>query len=207
MCLNKFLAFVVMLFFLPTFAAEETEKKPPGKSDAAKIDATKNYSGKQNEEWLIVQNQLTTFKTRVENQKKLVEHLIIEKETVKGTEQTAVIEELKKAHLELIRLIGQYNETSTTFETKFPEKGGSFGRVYKRIDPASIDSLENKMTLEGRLQKLDRVIKNKYSKSPNKDDDKSNALKKNKKKLIQTDTGPQIKPAETQVTDQIILQK
>lgn len=198
---------LITIFIVSVFAQEESEKKMPLKKDSAKVDETKIYSGKQNEEWLTVQNQLTTLKGRVGNQKKLVENLILQKESVKGAQQTAVIDELKKAHLELIRLIGQYNETSTTFETKFPEKGGSLGRVYKRLDPANIDAMENKMTLEGRLQKLDRTIKNKYSKGPPKDETENQTVKKNKKNLINTDTGPQLKPPEVQVTDQIILQK
>ncbi len=207
MFLNKLVVILVTIFIVSTFAQEESEKKMPAKKDSAKANETKIYSGKQNEEWLTVQNQLTTLKGRVGNQKKLVENLIIQKEAVKGAQQAAVIDELKKAHLELIRLIGQYNEISTTFETKFPEKGGSLGRVYKRIDPANIDAMENKMTIEGRLQKLDRTIKNKYSKSPKKDEAENQTVKKSKKNVINTEAGPQLKPLDVQVTDQIILQK
>ncbi len=168
-----------------------------------------SFSGKQNEEWMQVQTQLTTIKSKVENQQKLVEGLIQKKELVQGKEQAAVIEELKKAHVELIRIVEQYNLINTNFQTKFPEKGGALGRVYKRIDPSSIETIENKMTAEGRLQKLNQTIEKQYSKKSKKENHltKKDHVKTGSDKSVVPETTPAPKPRETQVTDQIILQK
>lgn len=168
-----------------------------------------SFSGKQNEEWMQVQSQLTTIKGKAENQQKLVEDLIQKKELATGKGQAAIIEELKKAHIELIRVVDQYNLINTNFQTKFPEKGGSLGRIYKRIDPSTIETIENKMTLEGRLQKLDQTIQKQYSKKLKKNGEQT---KKSKAPLSVDKLGvlvpePAVKPRETQVTDQIILQQ
>ena len=144
------------LFFLASIG--QTQDKAGTPSDPAV--KTTIFSGKQSEEWISVQNQLVIAKGKVENQQKLVENLIRQKETLKGTELTAKIENLKEAHIELIRLINNYNTLNSDFETKFPEKGAAVGRVYKRIDPANIEVIQNKMTLEGRLKRLNEKIKN-----------------------------------------------
>lgn len=162
------------------------------------------FSGKQSEEWMSVQNQLIIAKGKVENQQKLVENLIQQKEKLKGAELSAKIENLKEAHIELIRLINNYNTLNSNFETKFPEKGAAVGRVYKRIDPANIDVIQNKMTLEGRLKRLNAKIKKQYPRSAEvADAEKPENLKKVNKK----NTLPDLKSDEVQVTDQIILQK
>ena len=192
----------LFLFFLIggiSFLARAEEKPSPVTS----------FSGKQSEEWMQVQSQLTTIKSKVENQEKLVENLIQKKELVHGKEQIEVIEELKKAHIELIRVVEQYNLINTNFQTKFPEKGGVLGRIYKRIDSSSLETIENKMTLEGRLQKLNQTLQKQYSKKLKKDIHLSQKIdsKRSEEKNLGLDSTHVAKPRETQVTDQIILQK
>ena len=194
--------------------AEEHEAtpKPPkeSKGQEAADASDKEFSGHQTEEWMVVQTQLTTMKGKVENQKKLVESLIQKKEITKGAEQIETIEELKKAHLEYIRVIDSYNLLNTTFQTKFPEKGGTVGRVYKRIDPANIEAMQKKMSAEGRLQKLNKTIEKQYSKAVSASDKNKSALalKKSGQKLrVEPTSVPAEKVQEIQVTDQIILQK
>lgn len=210
------LLIVFVLTATAVIHAQEDEGKAKAKpskesKEAPTIEASdKEFSGHQTEEWMTVQTQLTTMKGKVENQKKLVESLIQRKEITKGAEQIETIEELKKAHLEYIRIIDSYNLLNTTFQTKFPEKGGTVGRVYKRIDPANIEAMQNKMSAEGRLQKLNKTIEKQYSNAvPASDSNKSAlALKKSgKKALVQPPVAPAEKAQDIQVTDQIILQK
>lgn len=212
---NRTRLLIVLFVFSCVYvhAAEEEAKSKPAKEgkEAATAELNdKEFSGHQTEEWMNVQNQLTTLKGKVENQKKLVESLIQQKEITKGAEQIEKIEELKIAHSEYIRVIEAYNQMSTTFQTKFPEKGGTVGRVYKRIDPANIESMKNKMSAEGRLQKLNKTIEKQYSKSVDSSDVNKAALahkKSNKKVLLVPMAAPVEKVQEVQVTDQIILQK
>lgn len=161
------------------------------------------FSGKQSEQWMAVQSQLITARSKVENQEKIVESLILKKVGLKGSELAENIEALKAAHIELIRVIGYYNNLNSDFETKYPEKGAATGRVYKRIDPASIQKMESKMTLEGRLNRLNAKIKKQYNPRPEvvATSEPENSAKKAKK------LPPAAKSDEIQVTDQIILQK
>ncbi len=173
---------------------------------AFKASGQVSFSGKQSEEWMAVQNQLITAKGKVENQQKTVEALILQKENLKGAQLSEKIESLKQAHIELLRVINNYNTINSNFETKYPEKGAAIGRIYKRIDPTNIEMIESKMTLEGRLHRLNSKILKQYPKSATlkADTDETNdKLKKIKKK----NTLPDSKPNELQVTDQIILQK
>ena len=165
------------------------------------------YSGRQNEEWVQVQAQITILKGRLENQRKTVEALIEKKTESSGAQQQALIEELKKAHIQWSNSIQQYNELSTTFQNKYPEKGGSVGRIYKRMEPSNIESLEQKMTLEGRLQKLNKKIKKQYSKTPVEVDSEVDKKIKKTTETATSQENPVKKTTEIQVTDQIILQK
>ena len=201
---------IILIIVVDVQAQEEAKPTKDNKASVPAEPVEKDYSGHQTEEWMAVQTQLTTMKGKVENQKKLVESLIQQKEIATGAEQAEKIEELKKAHLEYIRVIESYNQISTTFQTKYPEKGGTIGRVYKRIDPANIESLKNKMSAEGRLQKLNKTIEKQYSKNPAPSDRNKSAIvpKKSGKKVIPDSVSePVEKVKDVQVTDQIILQK
>ncbi len=164
-----------------------------------------DFSGKQSEQWMAVQSQLITARSKVENQEKIVEALIEKKSRLKGAELAAKIEALKEAHIELIRVINYYNNLNSDFETKFPEKGAAPGRVYKRIDPASIQKMESKMTLEGRLKRLNAKIKSQYGQTSEGMAPKSVDVKN--KKVNKNNASPVMKSEDIQVTDQIILQK
>ncbi len=196
---NKKILPVICVFCIST-SAEDTQ---PVESGAPAVPTV--FSGKQSEQWMAVQSQLITARSKVENQEKIVESLILQKANLKGPELAEKIEALKEAHIELIRVIGYYNNLNSDFETRYPEKGAAPGRVYKRIDPASIQKIESKMTLEGRLNRLNAKIKKQYSQGADaivKSDTDKNA-KKNKKQS----TPPAAASDEIKVTDQIILQK
>ena len=156
---NKLVLSIYFGFSSIVYAQDKTKTNLPANQQTNQQIKTLTFSGKQSEEWMTVQNQLITAKGKVENQQKLVENLIQQKANLKGPELAAKIESLKEAHIELIRVINYYNTLNSNFETKYPEKGAAVGRVYKRIDPANIEVIESKMTLEGRLKRLNTKIK------------------------------------------------
>lgn len=196
---NKKIVIVICIFHTVA-SAEETV---PAASGAPAIPVV--FSGKQSEQWMAVQSQLITARSKVENQEKIVESLILQKANLKGPALAEKIEVLKEAHIELIRVIGYYNNLNSDFETRFPEKGAAPGRVYKRIDPASVQKIESKMTLEGRLNRLNAKIKRQYNQGG--DAAVESDAAKNSKKYKKQITGPAANSDEIQVTDQIILQK
>ncbi len=195
---NKVL--IVICAFCAVVLGEETAPAVSGTPPMPEA-----FSGKQSEQWMAVQSQLITARSKVENQEKIVESLILQKTNLKGPALAEKIEALKEAHIELIRVIGFYNNLNSDFETKFPEKGAALGRVYKRIDPASVQKIESKMTLEGRLNRLNAKIKRQYNQGGDAAVESDTA--KNSKKNKNQGTAPAAASDEIQVTDQIILQK
>lgn len=205
--------FIIFILALNVFANAEKPAegehgaKPAAESGghggAAATGVEKNFSGKQNEEWLQVQAQLTTLKGKVETQKTLVEGLIMQKAHGGHGDD----EQLKKEHAAWITMIEEYNKLSTSFQNRFPEKGAAFGRIYKRINPDNIEALENQMTAEGRMKRLNKKIKKQY-----RQDEKEAAAPTVNAHGVQTHTvESSVKKKkiteEIPVTDQIILQK
>ena len=101
--------------------------------------------------------------------------------------------ELKEAHKKLTQMTADYNELSTRFEMRFPEKGQTTGRKYFRIDNLTLEQMENRITLEGREKRLIKKIRTQYSKPENEDVTKKVYDPKKDKK--------------PEVTDEIILVK
>lgn len=202
------LMFVLSSVFV--FANEHGEAPPAGGHGGAAAPAEKPYSGNQNDEWLKVQTQLITVKGKVETQKVLVEGLIAQKAHSGGHSSAAETETLQKEHENLMKLIEEFNALNTNFQNRFPEKGAAPGRVYKRINPDSLEVLEKNMTLEGRLKRLSSKIKKQYTPDEDlknetvkvKSHDSEHGHSKSEQPHKKKQPAPNI-----DVTDQIILQK
>lgn len=209
MCWSKIISISIIIFSLNLFAAEHEAEKPAEGHGAAGAPAAveKNYSGSQSDEWLKVQGQLTTLKGKVETQKTLVESLIAQK--AHGGHSTPEDEAtLKKEHAAWIIMIDDYNKLSTNFQNRFPEKGAALGRIYKRIDPENIETLESQMTAEGRMKRLNTKIKKQYKQGG--DEAKATTAHANETSKIHVVESTKNKKKVTDeipVTDQIILQK
>ena len=151
-------------------ANEHGEEKPAegghgggGEHGGAAPEVEKKFSGSQTDEWMKVQAELTALKARVEAQKATVEGLIASKAHSGGHANSTDSENLKKEHEKLLAMIEEYNALSTSFQNRFPEKGSAIGRIYKRIDPEDVDTMETNMSTEGRMNLLDRKIRKQYN--------------------------------------------
>ena len=205
MYLSKITPLLLCLLVSVSDAQSKSDEIAPAAAATGVEKLAVPFSGKQSEEWMVVQQQMINAKGKVENQKKLIENLIIQKSTLKGSELAEKNEALKTAHIELLRYIENYNTLNSNFETKYPEKGAALGRVYKRIDPTNLQMIEQRMTLEGRLHRLSTKIQKQYPQPTDvvvEEKSKSDKAKL-KKKILQSES----KSNDIQVTDQIILQK
>lgn len=206
---NRLIQISIVLLALTTYAAEhEAEKPAEGHGSAgAPAAAEVNYSGSQSEEWLKVQGQLTTLKGKVETQKTLVESLILQKSH--GGHSTPEDEAtLEKEHAAYIVMIDDYNKLSTNFQNRFPEKGAALGRIYKRIDPENIESIETQMTAEGRMKRLNSKIKKQYKQDTGETKAAAeHGVVPSKVHIVESTKNKKRVTDEIPVTDQIILQK
>ncbi len=192
--LFKFKLFALITIFISFHERSQAEPKVE----------SSQFSGKQSQDWTEIQTKLAALKGKVDSQQAIVEELILQKEHLKGDELSKKIELIKLEHQKLQQQIVNYNELNKTYQTKFPEKGLKEPRIYKRIDPQSIEHIENDMTLDGRLVRLYQKVLKQYP-------DKTKKVIQVKKKLNEAPApskeAPPLSKDSNGVTDQIILQK
>lgn len=195
--------YLVSLLFALMLASSSTISFAQEHGESAPVEGAteKDFSGKQSLDWMEFQQKLAEQKGKLDSQKIVVEELIAAKSHVPADQRIEAAEELQIEHRKLLKMIDDYNQRSAEYETKFPEKGVKVARIYKRVDPKSIESIENDMTLEGRLSRLHGKVIRQYPRSANQSKD---AKSKNKG---HGQPAPPTKPVEKDVTDQIILQK
>ncbi len=178
--------------------------------DGETIIQSDKYSGKQTQDWADVQKRLAEKKAKLDTQTKLVEYMIIDISHMPQSEKMKKNPDLQIEHQKLQKLVAEYNQLSTDYETKFPERGVKESRIYKRVDNKSIEGIENELTLEGRLTNLHNKVIRQYPRSAQSADSTVQITdpKFDDKKKKKSNSPVQIKPAlEKDVTEQIILQK
>jgi hypothetical protein len=131
-------------------------------SDKKEISTPEVYSGKQNQNWEVVQNELIALKAKLDAQHTLVNTLIAEKANVTGEALAAKIEDVKKQHLKYEQLVVEYNKKNEEFLTRYPERGLKVKRLYKRAKLKSIQSFEEELTFGDRLNKLHKKVLTQY---------------------------------------------
>jgi hypothetical protein len=145
---------ILLIIGFPTFSQEDKNK--------AKDEI---YSGKQDQNWEVVQTQLTALKGKLDAQAAVVQNLISEKMNLKGEALQQKIEVIKKEHQVYEKLVFDYNNKNEEFLTRYPERGLKEKRIYKRVKIKSLDSFEDDLTLRGRMNKLHNKVLRQYPKS------------------------------------------
>lgn len=136
-----------------------------GHEEAGAAVPAKDYSGKQTEEWEKIQTQLNSLKTKVDAQEAVVKTLVAEKSHMEPNAAAAKVEELKKEYTKLERLTDEYNQLNADYLTKFPERGIKEKRVYTRMKLKALDAYEEDLSVQGRVNKLQKKILTQYPKA------------------------------------------
>lgn len=147
-----------------SFGEDHGGSEAKGEKGEAKVEK-KDFSGKQSLEWEKVQTKLGAMKGKLDAQLSLVESLVSNKEQLKGEALAVKMQDLKKEHLKLQKMIEEYNQLNLEFLTKYPERGIKESRLYNRVKSKSLKSYEKEMTVAGQLQRLHTKILSQYSKS------------------------------------------
>ncbi len=189
-------AFLLMLFVsLSAFA----QKEAPAEGAVPEVKA---YSGKQSFEWTDVQKKLAEQKAKLEAQETLVKNLIVEKSHASGSSQNNKNQEIQTEHRKLQKMTEDYNQLSSDYETKFPEKGVKENRIYNRLEVKTIDGIKGDLTLEGRLNKLHSHVLSQY---PRANKPKS-VVKKNSNTIKKIKSAEPV-VQEKDVTEKIVVEK
>jgi len=120
------------------------------------------YSGKQDQNWELVQAEVTALKGKMEMQSTLVQNLIAEKNSLTGQPLQQKMDQIKSEHQKYERLVVEYNAKNEEFVTRYPERGLKEKRVYKRAKIKSLDSFEDDVTVRGRMNKLHNKVLKQY---------------------------------------------
>lgn len=181
----------------------------------------KDYSGAQSQEWQEIQTKVQAAKGKLEQQETLVNSLLDPKHAAAGGaghgeaagantpnagSESERIKTLKQEYKKMLNLTKEYNDLRDQLETRFPEKSAKEGRIYRRINPSSSESVENDMSFEGRLRRINKKIREKYPKSVAQE-------LEIKGKTSESENKDHVKPEKikadpkSDVTDPIILKK
>ncbi|MCC2678549.1 MAG: hypothetical protein K0R29_1125 [Pseudobdellovibrio sp.] len=156
MCSRNFL--FTFLIFIPLFASANEDEAAA--KDGAPKEST--YSGKQDQNWELVQTEVTALKGKMEMQATVVQNLIAEKNSLTGQALQQKMEQIKAEHQKYERLVVEYNAKNEEFMTRYPERGLKEKRVYKRAKIKSLDTFEDDVTIRGRMNKLHNKVLKQY---------------------------------------------
>lgn len=162
-----------------------------------------NYSGAQNLEWEKMQTKLGAVKGRLDMQLSIIKRLIADKAQMTGKDLAIKMDELKKEHVNLQKIMDEHNSISMEFHTKFPERGIKESRVYKRIKPKSLRAYEQEYSMQERVNKLHEKILQQYSRA----DGELKIKNENIQPVQQVKKKDSKKSDQKEVTDEIIFKK
>lgn len=206
---NFKILFVLVLFIASKDVQANEGAKPEGHGEAAGSSAVSpEYSGKQDDSWMKLQTELVTDKTKLDAEQAIVTDLLLSKKNNKGRIGKDQVDQLNEHHKKLQEMIKDYNQKLSDFENKHPEKGQAFGRQYKRKKEQSLDQMENSLTLDGRIRKVNQKIKAQFEvveeSKPQKKNDSENNSSVNTKTPENASNKTKPKP---DITEKIILVK
>ena len=197
---------IISLFSLNAVANEDKAQAAP--AAAAPQESAAEYSGQQDDNWMKLQADVVSAKTKLDAQQAIVTELLVSKKNNKGRIGKDQVDQLNSNHQKLQEMVKDYNQKLNAFEIKYPEKGQALGRQYSRKKEQSLDQLENSLTLDGRIRKINKKIKAQFgveesSELPEKKMPQTSADKKSK--AVEKISQP-AKPKDD-ITEKIILVK
>ncbi|MBC7459024.1 MAG: hypothetical protein H7235_12135 [Bdellovibrionaceae bacterium] len=166
------------------------------------------YSGQQDDDWMKLQDDVVSTKTKLDAQQAIVTELLVSKKNNKGRIGKDQVDQLNSNYQKLQEIIKDYNQKLNAFEIKYPEKGQALGRQYNRKKEQSIEQMESSLTLDGRIRKINKKIKAQFGVEQNSE--------LPEKKMPQTSADKKTKPAEKisqpvkvkdDITEKIIIVK
>lgn len=156
--MNKFLAIILSLSLFSVVKAEEPQDE--AKKEEAQEPATPEQ--KSTKELMELEKQISTTAAKITAKNSSVTELIRQKQSETDPEKLAqIIKLLQQEHRELNTLIREHSTQVGVLQYRYPERGVSKQRKYKRFNAKSLEEMEKSMGLEGHLKrsrdKINRV--------------------------------------------------
>jgi HD superfamily phosphohydrolase len=125
-------------------------------------DASQNYSGRQDNAWVDLQKELGELKVKLDAEQGIVSELLESKKNIKGVIAEDQVEQLRQHDKKLQELTKEYTKKLNDFDLKYPEKGQELGRQYSRKKSTIVSIDQKPTTLDSRVQKINKKIKEQY---------------------------------------------
>lgn len=153
-----FKALLIISLLSLNVMANEGEKHEAAPAAGAPAESSE-FSGQQDDSWVKLQADVVSTKTKLDAQQAIVTELLVSKKNNKGSIGKDQVDQLNSNHQKLQEMVKDYNQKLHDFEIKYPEKGQALGRQYSRKKEQSLEQLENSLTLDGRIRKINKKIK------------------------------------------------
>lgn len=154
--MNKILAILMCLSFVSTAYTEEASEET-NKAEVPEAPVTPEQ--KATKELMDLEKQISTTSAKITAKNTSVTDLIKQKQTETDPEKLAeILKLLQQEHRELNTLIKEHSTQVGVLQYRYPERGLSLQRKYKRFNAKSLEEMEKSLGLEGHLKRSrDRI--------------------------------------------------
>lgn len=171
-----------------------------GSAASAEATGSVEYSGKQSDDWVKVETELSAVKTKLDAQKAQLDQLLdLSKKNQKMTKEQMTL--LNETFAKYKAMVQEYNEKLEAFELKYPEKGQAEKRTYQRLKVQGSEEVSYTSTLSSRIKAINKKIESQYGLK------KIIKTEKNKKDEIVPPAYKATPIKKNPITDKIILVK
>ncbi len=123
------------------------------------------FSGHQDNSWEDLQKEIGILKAKVDAEQAIVSELLENKKTNETKITQDQVNQLNQHDKKLQELTKEYVQKLNQFQLRYPEKGQAVGRQYTRKNSLKSDAPGKPTTIENRVQKINKKIKDQYRKS------------------------------------------
>jgi hypothetical protein len=152
--MNKFLVCIIFISSSLSLAEEVKEQPAPDVPTA---------SSRAQQELIDTEKLVSTLTAKVNAKQTSIDALIKQKQQEKDPEKIAeIIKLLQQEHRDWTSLIQEHSSKLNVLKYRFPERGATFERKYKRFNPRSLDQMEESVGIEKQLHQSREKVKRIY---------------------------------------------
>lgn len=155
--MTKIFLFSFIFQVLVVLVQAEDEKKEEVVTEAAV------GSSRSAQALLETEKLVATLAAKVNAKEISISGLIKQKQTERDPEKVAeIIKLLQQEHRDWSALVQEYNSQLNVLKYRFPERGSTLKRKYKRFNPRTLDQLEQSVGIEKQLHISREKVKRVY---------------------------------------------
>lgn len=158
--MNKWI--IVAVIFLSSVAFAQDKPEQPAQE-------APTPSGRALQELMETEKQVSGLAAKVNGKQASIDTLIKQKQAERDPEKVAeIIKLLQQEHRDWSSLVQEYNSKLNVLKYRFPERGATFERKYKRFNPRSLDQMEQSVGVEKHLHQSRDKVNRVYGVEPQK---------------------------------------